>query len=95
MSWKLTVIKEPDGRLDLLVQAMIKEIIEYSEWATYSEQFIDLFTRNLRDLKTNNAYMPCHLYKATPRNLHSLEVWQTKPNGDFVEKLWQIDFVKP
>jgi hypothetical protein len=59
-------------------------------WAHDSESWISTFKDRLKLIKRTNNFSAEYAYKATPRNLTSLEVWKMKVNGDFNYKMFTV-----
>lgn len=92
--WKVTSHKEPKGQQDIQLKMLIKEMAEYT-YATYAQQFETAFKSLIEtEIKPTNSFKPSLMYKVTPRNQKSVEVWKMTVQGDFKEKLYTLEFVE-
>lgn len=92
--WKVTSHKEPKGQQDIQLKMLIKEMAEYT-YATYASQFEYAFESLIEtEIKATNSFKPSLMYKVTPRNQKSVEVWKLTVQGDFKEKLYTLEFVE-
>lgn len=91
--WKLTKEKSLSNKIDIELWSLLK-YMAHDTYATYAGEFDSHFKQLLNDIKPSNKFTPELMYRVTPRNLHSVEIWKLYPNGEFKEKLGQADFVK-
>lgn len=90
--WKLTTHKEPKHQQDIQLLMLLKEMAEYT-YATYAQQFETAFKSLIEtEIKATNSFKPSLMYKVTPRNQKSVEVWKMTVQGDFKEKLYTLDY---
>ncbi|SFB81117.1 hypothetical protein SAMN05421780_101582 [Flexibacter flexilis DSM 6793] len=61
--WKITEHKEAKSRQDIMVLAMIKEIIEHKTYITYAGSFIDEFKSRLAEIPRANKYSADLMYR--------------------------------
>lgn len=91
MGWKVTKHKISNQQQELNVAIMVNELALYTV-ATYAEFLISQFEEQLEKIPRRNNYSADHFYKATQRNLKSIEVWKTDINGDFKYKMMTLDY---
>jgi len=92
MQWQLTEHKSPNGKQEIEVKMLLKEMAEYT-YATYAEAFEKHFNQLVKDIPKTNNYSADLLYKVTQRNLKSVEVWKMTITGEFKYKMFTLDFV--
>ncbi len=90
--WKLTENETADTEQELRVKALLREMSEYS-YATTSGEFENHFKQLIKDVPRTNNYSADLLYKVTPRNQKSVEVWKMTPKGEFKHKMFTLDYV--
>lgn len=92
--WIVKSHKEAKGQQDIQLKLLIKEMAEYT-YATYAEQFETAFKSLIEtEIKATNNFKPSLMYKVTPRNQKSIEVWKMTVKGDFKEKLYTLDYLE-
>ena len=91
--WKVTVVKQPRSSIELKVSIVVNQTAKI-DWIRLSTYWIERFEAELDALKTGNAFKASHSFKATPRNLFSLEVWKMTADGEFKHKMWRVDLVR-
>ena len=72
---------------------LLKEMAEYS-FASYAEQFINSFKERIVEIPRHNNFSADLLYKVTPRNHKSVELWKMTVEGDFKYKMLTLDFIQ-
>lgn len=89
--WKVTNEKRIFSSAESEVISLVQEIAEYT-FATYSEQIIDQIHDQLQAITRRNNFSADLMYKATQRNLKSIEVWKLDVQGNFKYKMMQLDY---
>lgn len=90
MSWKIIKHKAGSGQQELQVCVKVREL-EYSN-ITYAESLIDEFKQKLKEVKRTNNFSADLMYKATPRNQKSIEIWKMTADGDFNYKMFTLEY---
>lgn len=90
--WKVTEHKRSNQQQELNVVSLVKEMAEYT-FASYAQQFIDSFKERLSEISRQNNFSADLLYRATQRNLKSIEIWKMDVQGDFKYKMFTLDYV--
>lgn len=89
--WKITKHKAATGQQELQVCIKVREL-EYSN-ISYAESLIDEFRTKLKEIKRTNNFSADLIYKATPRNHQSLEIWKLTADGDYNYKMFTLDYI--
>ncbi|AZI55698.1 hypothetical protein EIB75_10735 [Epilithonimonas vandammei] len=89
--WKITKHKAATGQQELQVCIKVREL-EYSN-ITYAESLIDEFRTKLKEVKRTNNFSANLMYKATPRNPKSVEIWKLTADADFNYKMFTLDYI--
>ncbi len=87
-NWKIEQHKVCSGQQELNVRILVKDLVETT--GSTSEEWISLFKSHLKKIPKTNSFSAENGYKATQRNLTSLEVWKMKANGDFNYKMYTV-----
>ncbi len=90
--WKIKQHKTPKSQQDLRVKVLLNEMAEYS-YATNADEIELQFKRLIKEIPKTNSFEAGLMYKVTPRNKKSVEVWKMTVTGDFKTKMYQLDFV--
>lgn len=91
--WKITEHKSSQQQQELNVKILVKEMAEYS-YATYAEQFETHFKDLIKQIPKTNCYSADLFYKATQRNLKSVEIWKMDIEGNFKYKMFTLDYIE-
>lgn len=87
--WNVIEHKRGNGTADIKVSIIVKEMAYHQ--SSISDNWISNFIdRVKKEVPRTNTYSAEFSFKATPRNLHSLEVWKMKANGDFNYKMFTV-----
>jgi len=87
--WNVFQEKQGTTTAELRVSIIVKEMAYHQ--SSISEGWIANFIdRVKKEVPRTNTYSAEFSFKATPRNLHSLEVWKMKANGDFNYKMFTV-----
>lgn len=87
--WKVTKENRNFSSAELKVIVLVREIAEFT-FATYAEQIIDQIHYQLPTIKRGNNFSADLMYKATQRNLKSIEVWKLDVQGNYKYKMMQL-----
>lgn len=90
--WKLTEHKCSRSSQELKVKMLIKEMVD-GTYATTAGEFENHFKIRIAEIPRTNNFSADLLYKVTPRNLKSVEVWKMTVSGDFNYKMFTLLFV--
>ena len=92
-NWNVVQDKKGNGTAEIKVSIIVKEMAFHQ--STTSDGWIANFIdRVKKEVPKTNSYSAEFSFKATPRNLHSLEVWKMKANGDFNYKMFTVTKIK-
>lgn len=90
--WKLTQHKDPKHQQDTKLKIMLQEMAAYT-YAYNAESFERAFKSLIEtEIKPTNSFKASLMYKVSPRNQKSVEVWKMTVKGDFKEKLYTLDY---
>lgn len=89
--WSLKEDKSPNGKQELQVKALLREMAEYS-FATNAIEFESSFTQQIEKLPKTNSFSADLMFKVTQRNLKSVEVWKMTVTGEFKYKMFTLIF---
>lgn len=91
--WKLAKHKSPTGDYELHLQALIV-VMSNCSLTTNSESFENEFQRMLKHLASANFTDENNykIFKVTPRNDKSVEIWRMSIEGDYQDKLYTLTF---
>lgn len=88
MNWKLQEHKLGNGQQELQVRILVKEMLNWD--CLDSESFIRRFKDELPNIKRTNSFSAENMFKATPRNWYSLEIWKLKADGEYNYKMFTL-----
>lgn len=91
MGWKLTENKAANTYQELQVKNLLKEMAA-NTYATYAEAFEFHFKNLVKDIPKSNALSAEQIFKITPRNTKSVEVWKLDTKGDFKCKMFTLEY---
>lgn len=89
--WKLTENKTADTEQELKVKALLREMSD--SYAETAGEFENHFKQLVKDIPRSNNYSADLLYKLTPRNQKSVEVWKMTPKGDYKYKMFTLEYL--
>ncbi len=89
--WKVTEHKRPKSKQDLEVTVLLKEIATYDIY--YSGELIRMFEQEVKNIKRSNNFSADLMYKLTPRNQTSVELWKLTAKGDYKDKLFTLNLM--
>lgn len=89
--WKIKIVKQPKTKVELEVKCVLNELAAYT-FAINSQELETAFNSQIKSVKSSNNFTASLMYKMTPRNQKSVDVWKLNVHGDFKEKLYQLDY---
>lgn len=88
MNWKIEQHKRGNGQQEIQVSIIVKELADCM--ASNFDEWNNIFVNRLKSMKRKNIFSADLFYKATPRNLYSLEVWKLDSKGDYKYKMFTV-----
>jgi hypothetical protein len=89
--WTLKENRKLKGQQEVRVKLLLSEICDYS-YASNASEFENLFKLRIKEIPRTNNYSADLLYRVTPMNLTSVEVWKMTVQGDFNYKMFTISY---
>lgn len=92
MGWKLERHRVGNGQQELQVSIIVREMIDI--WSTDSGSWCGEFIKRISEIPRSNSYAAQYGYRAIPKDLHTVEVWKMKVNGDLNYKMYTLQYQK-
>ena len=92
MGWTIERHKVGNGQQELQVAIIVREMID--TWATDSGSWCGEFTKRISEIRRKNCYSAEYGYRAIPKDLHTVEVWKMKVNGDLNYRMFTVKYQK-
>lgn len=92
MGWTIERHRVGSGQQELQVSIIVREMID--TWSTDSGGWCGDFTKKISEIPRKNCYSAEYGYRAVPKDLHTVEVWKMKVNGDLNYKMYTVTYKK-
>ncbi len=88
--WKLTILNEPKTATDLRIISILKEMKDSYSWD--SESLKEHFKLLVKEISRSNNFSADLMYKVTPINNKSVDVWKLDVKGNYKRKMVKMDY---